>query len=186
MIDEKHMITRKQSASDLQSRLKTRKLLGVGELARDNGDIYKSKGLIAPHLALRLDYGLEIKSDDSVFITRMYGACLICYGILFRTIISQRENRSEIATLLLVTALLQTLQLSVALVFGQRHEFPCFIRAVGIVGNLIYNNFVDSQGGVYRHLQHVIEDCSVLSTSCRSNDLSTEKSASTIKPIKSE
>lgn len=37
------IVSRKQSASDLQSRLKTRKLLGVGELAGDNGDVYKSK-----------------------------------------------------------------------------------------------------------------------------------------------
>ncbi|MFH4984252.1 hypothetical protein AB6A40_010961 [Gnathostoma spinigerum] len=36
-------VGRKQSASDLQSRLKTRKLLGVGELVGDNGDIYRSK-----------------------------------------------------------------------------------------------------------------------------------------------
>lgn len=36
-------VARKQSASDLQSRLKTRKLLGVGELVGDNGDIYRSK-----------------------------------------------------------------------------------------------------------------------------------------------
>ncbi|KAE9415385.1 hypothetical protein Angca_003688, partial [Angiostrongylus cantonensis] len=173
---------RKQSASDLQSRLKTRKLLGVGELARDNGDIYKSKisqllginenlyvrlprgllywntltalylyvfgimGIITPTLALRLDYGLEVKSDESTFIARIYGSCLISFGILFRSILSQRENRSEIAVLLLVTALLQTLQLSVTLVFGQQHLFPCLIRTAGIVGNLTYHNFVDSQG----------------------------------------
>lgn len=37
------IVSRKQSASDLQSRLKTRKLLGVGELAGDNGEVYKSK-----------------------------------------------------------------------------------------------------------------------------------------------
>lgn len=36
---------RKNSASDLVSRLKTRKVLGVGEI-RDDGDIYRSKVLI--------------------------------------------------------------------------------------------------------------------------------------------
>ncbi|VDM57461.1 unnamed protein product [Angiostrongylus costaricensis] len=115
MIDEQTVVNRKQSASDLQSRLKTRKLLGVGELARDNGDIYKSKisqllginenlyvrlprGLLywntltALYLymfgimvTLRLDYGLEVKSDESTFIARIYGACLISFGILFRS-----------------------------------------------------------------------------------------------------
>uniref|UniRef100_A0A914W377 Tumor protein p53-inducible protein 11 n=1 Tax=Plectus sambesii TaxID=2011161 RepID=A0A914W377_9BILA len=34
---------RKHSNSDLQSRLKARKLLGVGELVGNNGDIYRSK-----------------------------------------------------------------------------------------------------------------------------------------------
>ncbi|VDK41990.1 unnamed protein product [Anisakis simplex] len=41
--DSEQCVGRKQSASDLQSRLKTRKLLGVGELVGDNGDIYRSK-----------------------------------------------------------------------------------------------------------------------------------------------
>ena len=42
IIDDQNVVSRKQSASDLQSRLKTRKLLGVGELT-NNGDIYRSK-----------------------------------------------------------------------------------------------------------------------------------------------
>ncbi|GMT36911.1 hypothetical protein PFISCL1PPCAC_28208 [Pristionchus fissidentatus] len=38
--DQRRLLGRKESASDLQSRLKTRKLLGVGE---SNGTVYKSK-----------------------------------------------------------------------------------------------------------------------------------------------
>lgn len=43
VMESEQSVGRKQSASDLHSRLKTRKLLGVGELVGDSGDIYRSK-----------------------------------------------------------------------------------------------------------------------------------------------
>ncbi|KAK6759869.1 hypothetical protein RB195_021439 [Necator americanus] len=215
--------SRKQSASDLQSRLKTRKLLGVGELAKDNGDIYRSKisqllginesfyvrlprgllywnslntlyfyligflSLVTPSLSFRLDFGVDIKTDESAFVIRIYGACLLSFGILLRSILLQRENRTEIATLLLVTALLQALQLSACLLCGHRYLFPCMLRIIAIVGNLVYHNFVDGQGGVYRQVLRVIEDYSILTSSCETRDTSVEKKASaTLKPMKNE
>ncbi|CAJ0608846.1 unnamed protein product [Cylicocyclus nassatus] len=215
--------SRKQSASDLQSRLKTRKLLGVGELARDNGDIYRSKisqllgineslyvrlprGLLywnslttlyfyligflciaVPTIAIRLDYGLEVRSEESAFMIRIYGACLLAFGILFRSILLQRENRAEIATLLLVTALLHALQLSVCLLSGHRHMAPCVLRIVAIVGNLIYHTFVDGQGGVYRQVLRVIEDYSISMSNSEIRESSAERRPpSSLKPMKSE
>uniref|UniRef100_A0A0K0D6R6 Tumor protein p53-inducible protein 11 n=1 Tax=Angiostrongylus cantonensis TaxID=6313 RepID=A0A0K0D6R6_ANGCA len=46
--------------------------------------VFGIMGIITPTLALRLDYGLEVKSDESTFIARIYGSCLISFGILFR------------------------------------------------------------------------------------------------------
>ncbi|KAI8783403.1 tumor protein p53-inducible protein 11 isoform X2, partial [Biomphalaria glabrata] len=56
------LLLRKHSSGDLHSRLKTRKLLGVGET--DDGDIHRSKlSQILGHsdqLYIRLPYGLRI------------------------------------------------------------------------------------------------------------------------------
>ncbi|EYC31828.1 hypothetical protein Y032_0003g1260 [Ancylostoma ceylanicum] len=222
MIDDQGVVSRKQSASDLQSRLKTRKLLGVGELARDNGDIYKSKisqllgineslyvrlprgllywnslntlyfytigflSLIVPSMALRIDFGVETASEESAFIIRIYGASLLSFGILFRSILLQRENRTEIATLLLVTALLQSAQLLVCLLSGHRYLVPCVLRIFAIGGNLVYHNFVDGQGGVYRQVLRVIEDYSILTSSCETRETTEKKTGATLKPVKSE
>ncbi|KIH67625.1 hypothetical protein ANCDUO_02043 [Ancylostoma duodenale] len=198
MIDDQGVVSRKQSASDLQSRLKTRKLLGVGELARDNGDIYKSKSLVVPSMALRIDFGVETTSEESAFIIRIYGASLLSFGILFRSILLQRENRTEIATLLLVTALLQGAQLLVCLLSGHRYLIPCVLRIAAILGNLLYHNFVDGQeritcsttallpGGVYRQVLRVIEDYSILTSSCETRETTEKKTGATLKPVKSE
>ncbi|CAL1548084.1 unnamed protein product, partial [Lymnaea stagnalis] len=63
MSEQKYINTeRKHSSGDLHSRLKTRKLLGVGET--DDGDIHRSKlSQILGHsdqLYIRLPYGLRI------------------------------------------------------------------------------------------------------------------------------
>ncbi|CAI2355576.1 unnamed protein product [Caenorhabditis sp. 36 PRJEB53466] len=89
----KHRLTedsRKQSASDLQSRLKTRKLLGVGELAGDNGDVYKSKISqllgINESLYVRLPRGMFVWNTlNSLYFFLLGGLCLFLprYGIYF-------------------------------------------------------------------------------------------------------
>lgn len=43
MQDTGATVPRKKSSNELQSRFKTRKLLGVGELVGDSGNIYRSK-----------------------------------------------------------------------------------------------------------------------------------------------
>ncbi|CAI5455045.1 unnamed protein product [Caenorhabditis angaria] len=204
-IRHKHRLTeesRKQSASDLQSRLKTRKLLGVGELAGDNGDVYKSKisqllgineslyvrmprgmclwntfnalyflaigalCLFFPVIGSRFDYGFEsIVPEAKVFI-RLYGVVLICFGVLFRCILQQRETRSDIATLLLVTAALHLALLIVSVAAsGKITLISAAIRSFCIVGNICYHTLVDGQGGLHRQLIRVIEDLSFLTSS---------------------
>uniref|UniRef100_A0A1I7XE86 Tumor protein p53-inducible protein 11 n=1 Tax=Heterorhabditis bacteriophora TaxID=37862 RepID=A0A1I7XE86_HETBA len=214
MIDDQSVVSRKQSASDLQSRLKTRKLLGVGELARDNGDIYKSKisqllgineslyvrlpkgllywnslntlyfyligflTILVPSVGLRLDLGFEPQNEDSIFIGRLYGATLTSFGLLFRSILLQRETRSEIATLLLVTAILQGFQLLVCFYASRLCVIPSLVRIVAIIGNLIYHAFVDGQGGLYRQILRIIDDFYILinTPTCERKEKSRDKS----------
>ncbi|CAD6188948.1 unnamed protein product [Caenorhabditis auriculariae] len=192
--------SRKQSASDLQSRLKTRKLLGVGELAR-NGDVYRSKisqllgineslyvrlprGLmywntvntlyfymtgflciVLPRAGIRIDYGVSVTSDQSLALIRLYGAVLLSYGLLFRSILLQRETRAEIATLLLVTAILHSLQTAVSIIAGMASPLNIALHLGIIIGNLCYHTFVDGQGGLHRQVFRIIEDYSLISNS---------------------
>ncbi|VDD88394.1 unnamed protein product [Enterobius vermicularis] len=137
-------VARKQSASDLQSRLKTRKLLGVGELVGDNGDIYRSKisqllgineslyvklpkGLLLfnslitlyiyvagvlcfliPSVGSKLEFGTYTGEYSGV---RFYGAALAAFGILFRSLLTHLDTRSEIATFLSSCSILFLLQI---------------------------------------------------------------------------
>ena len=48
---------------------------------------------------------------DAIFVGRLYGAVLLSFGLLFRTILLQRETRSELATLLLSVAVFNLLQI---------------------------------------------------------------------------
>ncbi|VDM39578.1 unnamed protein product [Toxocara canis] len=80
--DSEQCVGRKQSASDLQSRLKTRKLLGVGELVGDNGDIYRSKISqllgINESLYVRLPRGLLLWNTAITMYIYMAGIlCLV-------------------------------------------------------------------------------------------------------------
>ncbi|CAJ0927938.1 unnamed protein product, partial [Mesorhabditis belari] len=200
MLEESCVVSRKQSASDLQSRLKTRKLLGVGELAKDNGEIYRSKisqllgineslyvrfpkgllvwnsaislyfyiigflCLIVPSIGFKLDYGVTFSTTECNFCIRLYGAALLSFGLLFRSILLQRENRSEIATLLLAVGLLNFLQLLVSSISGSS-SFHTSIRTVAVVGNFSYHYFLDGQGGIFRKILRYCEEYSILSTS---------------------
>ncbi|CAL1279333.1 unnamed protein product [Larinioides sclopetarius] len=56
-------LERKHSSGDLHSRLKTRKILGVGET--DNGDIHRSKDGAPPHFSLSRRKALNGKYPDS-------------------------------------------------------------------------------------------------------------------------
>ncbi|CCD68930.1 Tumor protein p53-inducible protein 11 [Caenorhabditis elegans] len=76
------IVSRKQSASDLQSRLKTRKLLGVGELAGDNGEVYKSKISqllgINESLYVRLPRGMFVWNTlNSLYFLLIGTICLV-------------------------------------------------------------------------------------------------------------
>ncbi|CAL2052828.1 unnamed protein product [Caenorhabditis brenneri] len=77
------VVSRKQSASDLQSRLKTRKLLGVGELAGDNGDVYKSKISqllgINESLYLRMPRGFFVWNTVNSFYFFLLGAMYLFF-----------------------------------------------------------------------------------------------------------
>ncbi|CAP28019.1 Protein CBG08128 [Caenorhabditis briggsae] len=194
---EDTIVSRKQSASDLQSRLKTRKLLGVGELAGDNGDVYKSKisqllgineslyvrlprgmfvwntlnsvyflligaiCLFLPRFGLYLDHGIESIPIEAYVIVRYYGVTLLSFGLLFKFILQQRENRADIALLLLVTAVFHIVVLIVSTASnGTVTWWSATIRLSLILGNLFYHAFVDGQGGLHRQLIRVIEDSS--------------------------
>lgn len=78
--DSEQCVGRKQSASDLQSRLKTRKLLGVGEIVGDTGDIYRSKISqllgINESLYVRLPRGLLIW--NTAFTIYIYFIGILC------------------------------------------------------------------------------------------------------------
>ncbi|CAB3400648.1 unnamed protein product [Caenorhabditis bovis] len=80
-VDDPNVVSRKQSASDLQSRLKTRKLLGVGELAGDNGEVYKSKISqllgINESLYVRLPRGMLYWNSFNTLYFLMLGALFV-------------------------------------------------------------------------------------------------------------
>uniref|UniRef100_A0A8R1EWP6 Tumor protein p53-inducible protein 11 n=1 Tax=Caenorhabditis japonica TaxID=281687 RepID=A0A8R1EWP6_CAEJA len=199
-ISDETIVSRKQSASDLQSRLKTRKLLGVGELAGDNGEIYKSKisqllgineslyvrlprgmfvwnninslyflvfgglCLFLPRFGILIDHGIDILPNEEILIARYYGVTLIFFGVLFRFILQQREARSDIALLLLVTAVYHvTILIVTTISTGTIKWWSATLRLGLAAGNIFYHAFVDGQGGLYRQLVRVFEDYSFLS-----------------------
>uniref|UniRef100_A0A915BB07 Tumor protein p53-inducible protein 11 n=1 Tax=Parascaris univalens TaxID=6257 RepID=A0A915BB07_PARUN len=191
--DSEQCVGRKQSASDLQSRLKTRKLLGVGELVGDNGDIYRSKisqllgineslyvrlprglllwntaitmyiymigivCLVTPSIGSYIEFGYSTASSEQLAV-RMYGAAMFAFGLLFRGLLVLKDARSEISTLLLACATLFSLQLTVGLLHGHLSYALAGFRMAGIIGSLVYQSLLDTQGSVCRQVLRYFDE----------------------------
>uniref|UniRef100_A0A0N5AYF7 Tumor protein p53-inducible protein 11 n=1 Tax=Syphacia muris TaxID=451379 RepID=A0A0N5AYF7_9BILA len=191
-------VARKQSASDLQSRLKTRKLLGVGELVGDNGDIYRSKISqllgINESLYVKLPKGLLLFNSLItlyIYVTgilcilipsvgsklefesytgeysgiRFYGAALAAFGILFRSLLTHLDTRSEIATFLSSCSVLFFLQIAVTTLEGQISFIRGMFRAAMILGCIYYKIMLDKQGSIYRYLARSFEGWNLFGSS---------------------
>uniref|UniRef100_A0A914S238 Tumor protein p53-inducible protein 11 n=1 Tax=Parascaris equorum TaxID=6256 RepID=A0A914S238_PAREQ len=115
--DSEQCVGRKQSASDLQSRLKTRKLLGVGELISQLLGINESLYcLVTPSIGSYIEFGYSTASSEQLAV-RMYGAAMFAFGLLFRG-----------------------------------------FRMAGIIGSLVYQSLLDTQGSVCRQVLRYFDE----------------------------
>jgi len=156
---------RKNSNSDLHSRLKTRKILGVGEV--DDGDVHKSKiSQILGHsehlyvkcpkglaylqlfnLALLLANAIVALALPSLLAHfefgdwtqtdgyRMYGAVLASYVFLYQSL-AVVTDRYCVRALLMSTAVLYGLQCIICFFYVRRVLF--LLRLAGVAANLFY------------------------------------------------
>ncbi|PVD33810.1 hypothetical protein C0Q70_05071 [Pomacea canaliculata] len=136
--DIKDTKLRKLSSSDLHSRLKTRKVLGVGET--DDGDVHRSKALVLPsHL-----FDITFETEEGQYVTlpvRLYGAALLALAI-FHWNCLYATDRDVIRMSLLSSAVYFTLQTAGLIklhleetgsfALGRRRDEPCPTKSMQI------------------------------------------------------